>query len=165
MGAEENGQARYQLKRNMKAIDFEAITRPTGAAKDDTLLLCENARKSHNPRVRLLYNDGTMSPVIEVDSEKLSESKQFCTRLFEFIFPTYRFLKVDNLDEIKIMMKLMDHDIMTTPADAAKRLRVDVREIDSMIAQNLLQTRDGKVWLEEVKKRIDEGHTGAMTLV
>ena len=97
MGTAENGQARCRLKRNLKAMDFEAITRPTGAANDDTLLLCENARKFHNPRIRLLYNDGTMSPVIEVDSEKLSESKQFCTRLFEFIFPTHRFLKSTTL--------------------------------------------------------------------
>jgi hypothetical protein len=39
----------------MKAMDFEEITRPTAAAKDDTLLLCENAPKPRR-RVRLLYN-------------------------------------------------------------------------------------------------------------
>jgi hypothetical protein len=61
----------------MKVMDFEEITRPVAAAKDDTLLLCENTLKS-NTRVRLFYNDGTMSSVIEVESSKLSEkSKRF----------------------------------------------------------------------------------------
>jgi hypothetical protein len=116
--------------------------------------------------VRLLYNDGTMSSVIEVDSKELSEkSKQFCTRLLKFIFPTHRFLKVDDLDEIEIMMKLMDHDILTTPTHAAKLLHIDVRAIDSWIAQDLLQTSGGKVWLEDVKKLIGKGHTGGMALV
>jgi hypothetical protein len=148
----------------MKVMDFEEITRPVAAAKDDTLLLCENTLKS-NTRVRLFYNDGTMSSVIEVESSKLSEkSKRFCTRLLEFVFPTHRFLKVDELDEIKIMLKLMGLDILTTPADAAKRLGVDVREIDSMIAQDLLKTTGGKVWLAYVKKLIDKGHTSLKQL-
>jgi hypothetical protein len=149
----------------MKAMDFEEITRPTAAAKYDTLLLCENAPKSRK-RVRLLYSDGTMSSVIEVDSKELSEkSKQFCTRLLEFIFPKHRFLKVNDLDEIKIMMKLMVHDIQTTPSHAAKLLHVQVRDIEDLIAQNLLQTAGGKVSLEDVKNLIDKGYTGGITLV
>lgn len=141
-------------------MNFEEITRPTTAAKDDALLLCESAPKSQKQvKVRLFYSDGTMSSVTEVNSEK---SKQFCTRLLKFIFPTHRFLKVNDLDEIQIMMKL---DILTTPTHAAKLLHIDVRDIENMIAQRLLQTSGGKVWLGDVKKRIDEGHTGGGTLV
>jgi hypothetical protein len=147
-------------------MDFEEITRPTAAAKDDTLLLCENTLKPHT-RVRLLFNDGTTSPVIEVESSKLSEkSKRFCTRLLKFIFPTHRFLKVNNLDEIRIMMRLMVEHRQLTPTHAAKLLGDVTREqIENLIAEGLLQTSGGNVWLDEVKKRIDEGYTGGMTLV
>jgi hypothetical protein len=150
----------------MKAMDFEEITRPIAAAKDDTLLLCENTPKPRR-RVRLLYDDGTMSPVIEVDSKELSEkSRKFCTRLLKFIFPTHRFLKVNNLDEIRIMMRLMVEHRQLTRTHAAKLLGDVTREqIENPIAQGLLQTSGGNVWLDEVKKRMDEGYTGGMTLV
>ena len=148
----------------MKVMNFEEITRPTTAAKDDALLLCESAPKSQKQvKVRLFYSDGTMSSVTEVNSEKLSEkSKQFCTRLLKFIFPTHRFLKVNDLDEIQIMMKLMSHDMQTTPTHAAKLLQIDVQAIENLIAQNLLSTSGGKIWLEDLKKRIEEGHTGGV---
>jgi hypothetical protein len=150
----------------MKVMDFDEITRPVAAAKDDTLLLCENTLKS-NTRVRLLYNDGTMSPVIEVDSKKLSEkSKQFCTRLLKFTFPTHRFLKVDDLDEIKIMMRLIVEHRQLTPTHAAELLGNVTREqIENLIAEGLLQTSGGNVWLDEVKKCIDEGYIGGIRLV
>lgn len=154
----------------MKAMDLEKITRPTAASKNDTLLLRENAPNAQKQvKVRLFYSDGRVSDVVEVDAEILSEkSKQFCTQLREpwvFIFTTHRFLKVNDLDEILIMMKLMGHDILTTPADAAKRLHIRVEDVENLIAQGLVEKIGGNVWLDEVKKRIDEGYTGSMTLV
>ncbi len=151
-------------------MDFEEIDRPP-ETEGETLLCCENNTNRPKTKVRLFYSDNTKSAVVEVDRNVIAKTvKEYCVwpnnTLAKYRSPLWHFLKVTEIEPLKIMMGLMEHRIQTTPTHAAKLLGNVTREqIENLIAEGLLQTSGGNVWLDEVKKRIDEGYIGGMRLV